>query len=1389
MNPIHVYSTKNERGFGLVVVLRAVLAVLRFSDCAGEVAGLDFGSNNLVVGVIGGNLNLELLQSESGNRVSPALASIDGIRRYYANDAYNKQIRLNNRTFSNIIGTIGRTKPSNTDYLLYPTARFQVDSESIRPTFFDFSLNESITPEEIIAIILDSVASSASRAADKGIPDYVISIPSTFTQSQRLALLDGAKAARISIISLIESNIASALWFGQERSRTLPLVDSPWYKNLQAARKEAEEERLEALKREKREKSLLTKVSRFVKKLLGTKESPKTSTKKWKKFVTKDPASLALLSKDIRPVIFADIGGSQSTYSLVQFEFDIINNTKGLNRRDNDTEGHTRTNGLLDVHLVHSSNLGGTNFTAPLTIELASGLCSVIKDKHGSITPLDQTTKDAILSKIFVNSSDPTQVEEIEKQYGPFCKEVYENPVILLKIHRQAQHGKEMLSVAPSLNVVIEDPYRGIDEYKHILTRESYEKRIAPFISELQKTTLEFKALVQEHFPKLDLTEVPIELLGGTSRIPLVENMIQQSFGKSGIGKRLNLDESAAYGATLMGHLQERRYAENTLESNRWSMRREDTRHPTRDEEADNEEVLKKKRKEWELISTESMRTASKTLLPPGELEGTTQLGLRRRAQYDITADVRLAYNVVSKNASTQTCFKRNEEGRKECEYVLEGSIPLIKKGMPHTTSPQLVVPLNSLSLIWHPIEADQKAKMIDIDDKKRVREELDAWKFGGGDLGTVNQATYPDQLPDLIEITIRYSDPSVLPANTPDLIYHTTIRNVEEQVRKELQRSNKNSTGSYEDWKEDVKGRMERGSLLNHYFLGNAAFVSSYKFDTHGILSNIKTGITFGNSTAFYPKPVQKEETPVEPIVEEIVEEPEKEEVQKEEVVEETEEKKAEEKKTEDETETKTDNDAASQPEDEQSEAERKAAEEKKAKKEAQKKKSAEEKLRRAEIAKKRKEVEHRERIEYITSIYRSELKRQSNTLPIFLVPHNPSPDPYRTQKVAAPDTPLDLEQPFHRITPCPNTTMNSYFVEDFVLEWNDTEINTLKAIYGPIITNGSDEFSEHYGQYAARPATRFFAPLSAESVQTGWKILNRTQIHEIARRIDRAGNAEVDQMRTGEAHSTLEAYAFSMREIFGDPFASIVAVTTEEKRRELEERASQMIDWLDSTDTSILTFDILDAKLKNLMEEAEIIKEQASEYSLRPEVMADAKQIITSLRNDSIRLTDDEKKYGGNSTDRLVTLIDEFEKWQKEKEAEQETLKPTDPPALKVGEVRTRMTELIDIKIAIESELAERKMRKLEKIRRKLAQRTNKEREEADFEENSDTELSEEAEGTEGDVISQQETDTETQSPETTEQSQDDLGKQQESVETKPADESETTTDTEPDEANVDL
>jgi heat shock protein 5 len=116
------------------------------------------------------------------------------------------------------------------------------------------------------------------------------------------------------------------------------------------------------------------------------------------------------------------------------------------------------------------------------------------------------------------------------------------------KLKREAEKAKRTLSSQKTTRIEIEAFYNG-DDFSETLTRAKFEE----LNMDLFKKTLKPVEQVLKD-AKLKKTEVDdIVLVGGSTRIPKVQEMIEEYFGGKKASKGINPDEAVAFGAAVQG--------------------------------------------------------------------------------------------------------------------------------------------------------------------------------------------------------------------------------------------------------------------------------------------------------------------------------------------------------------------------------------------------------------------------------------------------------------------------------------------------------------------------------------------------------------------------------------------------------------------------------------------------------------------------------------------------------------------------------------------------------------------------------------------------------------------------------------------------------------------
>merc|ERR1712048_267011 len=125
-------------------------------------------------------------------------------------------------------------------------------------------------------------------------------------------------------------------------------------------------------------------------------------------------------------------------------------------------------------------------------------------------------------------------------------KDLTVNKRSLRRLRTACERAKRTLSASAQANIEIDSLFEGIDFYTSI-TRARFEE----LCSDLFKGTLEpvEKAMRDAKMDKSSIND--IVLVGGSTRIPKVQKLLQDFFNGKDLNKSINPDEAVAYGAAV----------------------------------------------------------------------------------------------------------------------------------------------------------------------------------------------------------------------------------------------------------------------------------------------------------------------------------------------------------------------------------------------------------------------------------------------------------------------------------------------------------------------------------------------------------------------------------------------------------------------------------------------------------------------------------------------------------------------------------------------------------------------------------------------------------------------------------------------------------------------
>merc|ERR1711962_1777741 len=180
-----------------------------------------------------------------------------------------------------------------------------------------------------------------------------------------------------------------------------------------------------------------------------------------------------------------------------------------------------------------------------LIFDLGGGTFDVsILNIEGGIFEVKSTAGDTHLGgEDFDNRLVDHFVTEFKRKHK---KDISGNKRALRRLRTACERAKRTLSASAQANIEIDSLFEGIDFYTSI-TRARFEE----LCSDLFKGTLEpvEKALRDAKLDKSSIND--IVLVGGSTRIPKVQKLLQDFFNSKELNKSINPDEAVAYGAAV----------------------------------------------------------------------------------------------------------------------------------------------------------------------------------------------------------------------------------------------------------------------------------------------------------------------------------------------------------------------------------------------------------------------------------------------------------------------------------------------------------------------------------------------------------------------------------------------------------------------------------------------------------------------------------------------------------------------------------------------------------------------------------------------------------------------------------------------------------------------
>lgn len=138
-------------------------------------------------------------------------------------------------------------------------------------------------------------------------------------------------------------------------------------------------------------------------------------------------------------------------------------------------------------------------------------------------------------------------IKLIKRKYN---KDISNNNKALNKLRRECERAKRALSIQHQVRIEIESLFDGVD-FSEALTRARFEELNMDLFKKTMRPVR--KALEDAGLEKTEIHE--IVLVGGSTRIPKVQQLLKDFFDGKELNKGVNPDEAVAYGAAVQGEV------------------------------------------------------------------------------------------------------------------------------------------------------------------------------------------------------------------------------------------------------------------------------------------------------------------------------------------------------------------------------------------------------------------------------------------------------------------------------------------------------------------------------------------------------------------------------------------------------------------------------------------------------------------------------------------------------------------------------------------------------------------------------------------------------------------------------------------------------------------
>lgn len=187
----------------------------------GTTIGIDLGTTYSCVGVVK-NGQVEIIPNDQGNRITPSyVAFLDGGNRLVGDAAKNQATINPENTIFDIKRLIGREYTDESVQADRKLVPYAIVPDRNNSPMIEVKINgktNTFTPEEVSAMVLSKMKSTAEAFLGNEVKDAVVTVPAYFNDAQRQATKDAGTIAGLKVRRILNEPTAAAIAYGVDKT-------------------------------------------------------------------------------------------------------------------------------------------------------------------------------------------------------------------------------------------------------------------------------------------------------------------------------------------------------------------------------------------------------------------------------------------------------------------------------------------------------------------------------------------------------------------------------------------------------------------------------------------------------------------------------------------------------------------------------------------------------------------------------------------------------------------------------------------------------------------------------------------------------------------------------------------------------------------------------------------------------------------------------------------------------------------------------------------------------------------------------------------------------------------------------------------------------------------